>query len=38
LQDGINIDRGVALHLSRRQACGTQCFESWRFTHVLIDS
>ena len=34
LQDGINIDRGVALHLSRRQACGTQCFESWRFTHV----
>ena len=28
LQDGINIDRGVVLHLSVRQTCGTQCFES----------
>jgi hypothetical protein len=36
LQDGINIDRGVGVHLSVRQTCGTQCFESWRF--VLIGS
>ncbi len=34
LQDGINIDGGVIPQLSVTQARGTQCFESWRFTHV----
>jgi hypothetical protein len=30
LQDGINIDRRVVLHLSVREAFGTQSFESCR--------